>query len=181
MEGVIAFVTPFAGNFAPRNWAFCAGQLLPISQNTALFSLVGTFYGGDGKVTFALPDLRGRAIIGAGQGLGLSSYDVGQQGGTETVIMLPNNMPVHTHPVSIGITPGCAGSNGNSNNPNNAVYAPLSSGGNAFGSAPNSRMKPYNVTVNTGFTGNTVPFSNRNPYLGMSMVICLNGVFPSRP
>ncbi|NML22096.1 phage tail protein [Pseudoflavitalea sp. G-6-1-2] len=181
MDGVIAYVTPFAGNFAPRNWAICAGQLMPIAQNTALFSLLGTNYGGNGQTTFALPDLQGRAIIGAGQGPGLSQYDVGQQGGTETVTMLTTNMPAHTHQVSIGITPGCASSNGNSNNPKNNVYAPLSSGGNAFGSAPNSRMKPYNVTVNTGFTGNTQPFSNRSPYLGMTMVICLFGVFPARP
>ena len=181
MEGVMAFITPFAGNFAPRTWATCEGQILSIAQNTALFALIGTYYGGNGQTTFALPDLRGRVIIGAGQGPGLSQYDIGQQGGTESVTMLQSNMPIHTHPVSIGITPGNASSNGNTNNPKDAVEAPLSSGGNAYSSAPNSRMKPYNVTVNSGFTGGSQPFFNRNPYLGMTMVICISGIFPARP
>src|SRR3989442_14603602 len=88
-------------NFAPRNWAFCNGQLLPIAQNTALFALIGTTYGGNGQTTFALPDLRGRAPISSGQGPGLSNYTLGQVGGTEIVTLLSNQMPVHTHAVTL--------------------------------------------------------------------------------
>jgi len=181
MEGVLAYVTLFAGNFAPRAWAFCAGQILPISQNTALFSLLGTTYGGNGQTTFQLPDLQGRAVVGAGQSPGLSLYDLGQEGGTETFTMLSTQLPFHTHAVSVGISPGCSSTNGNSPSPNNAVYAPLSSGALAFGSNGGARMKAYNVTLNTGFTGGNQPFSIRNPYLGLNYIICLQGVFPARP
>lgn len=181
MTGVLAYVTPFAGNFAPRAWAQCAGQLLAISTNTALFSLLGTNYGGDGKVTFGLPDLRGRAVVGAGQGPGLSEYFLGQEGGAETTTLLPTEIPIHTHPIQLGVTPGCASSNGNTANPNNAVYAPLSSGANAFSSVGSQKMKPYNVTVNTGIAGQGLPFSNRNPFLALTYIICLQGVFPARP
>ncbi|MBO9636241.1 MAG: phage tail protein [Chitinophagaceae bacterium] len=181
MTGVLAYITAFGGNFAPRGWAVCYGQLMPISQNTALFSLIGTFYGGDGKSTFALPDLRGRAIVGAGQGPGLSIYDIGQQGGTENTTLLASELPVHTHPIQLGFTPKCSSGNGSTNGPANTTYAPLSSGANAFSSTSNTKMKAYNATVNTGPTGPGLPFSNRNPYLALTYLICLSGVFPSRP
>src|SRR6266852_2277677 len=93
----VAEIRMFAGNFAPKGWALCNGQLMPISQNTALFSLLGTTYGGDGKSTFALPNLEGSAPIHAGEGPGLSLYDLGQSGGTETVTLLNSEMPMHTH------------------------------------------------------------------------------------
>src|SRR5689334_14491352 len=94
---LLASIAIFAGNFAPRGWALCNGQILPIAQNTALFSLLGTTYGGNGQTTFALPDLRGRAPIGTGQGPGLSNVDLGQVGGTENVTLLTSNMPMHNH------------------------------------------------------------------------------------
>ena len=96
----IGQITLFAGNFAPRGWAFCNGQLLSIAQNTALFSILGTTYGGNGQTTFALPDLRGRVPVHAGQGPGLSNYDLGQQGGAESVTLTTAQMPAHTHPAN---------------------------------------------------------------------------------
>src|SRR5437867_1864890 len=101
LEPFYGEIRMFAGNFAPRNWAFCQGQILPIAQNTALFSLLGTTYGGNGSTTFALPDLRGRVPIHQGQGTGLSSYTMGQNGGTESETLTVNQMPAHKH------TPGC--------------------------------------------------------------------------
>lgn len=181
MTGVLAYITAFGGNFAPRGWATCYGQLLPISQNTALFSLLGTFYGGDGKSTFALPDLRGRAIVGVGQGPGLSPYVVGQEGGAENTTLLSTEIPVHTHTIQLGFTPKNSSSNGNTGGPANTVYAPLSSGANAFSSTSNQKMKAYNATVNTGVAGTGLPFSNRNPYLTVTYIICMSGVFPQRP
>jgi microcystin-dependent protein len=181
MTGVLAYVTAFAGNFAPNGWATCAGQILAISQNTALFSLLGTTYGGDGKVTFALPDLRGKAVVGVGQGTALSPYDLGQQGGSENTILLSTQIPIHTHTIQLGFTPKCSASNGSTTNPNNANYAPLSSGANAFSSSFNAKMQLYNASVSTGPAGNNLPFTNRNPYLALTYIICLSGVFPSRP
>src|SRR6476659_1392165 len=96
----------FPFNFAPKGWAFCAGQLIPISQNTALFSLLGTFYGGDGKSTFALPNLQGSAPIQSGQGQGLSLYDLGQIGGSETITLLQTEIPIHTHTMRAATDPG---------------------------------------------------------------------------
>src|SRR4051812_29571089 len=101
MEGVIGYTTLFAGNFAPKNWAFCAGQIINIASNTALFSILGTTYGGNGTTTFALPDLRGRTIVGQGTGPGLSSYVLGQAGGTENDTLDISQMPAHVHPVAV--------------------------------------------------------------------------------
>lgn len=177
----VALVTPIACNFAPQGWALCYGQILPISQFTALFSLLGTNYGGDGKSTFALPDLRGRAIVGDGQGPGLSPYDIGQSGGTEATTLNTTQIPAHIHTLTVSATLGCASSNGNSTNPNNAVYAPLSSGSNAFSSSGSQKMQAYNINVNTAPAGVGIPFSNRNPYLTLTYIICLQGIFPQRP
>src|SRR5690242_20983611 len=106
MEGTIAEIRMFAGNFAPRNWAFCASQILSIAQNTALFSLLGTTYGGNGQTTFALPDFRGRTPVGWGQGPGLSNYDLGQVGGTETSTLTVQTMPAHTHTLTGNLAMG---------------------------------------------------------------------------
>src|SRR4026208_629039 len=120
--------TPFLGeikiiswNFPTKGWAFCNGQFLPINQNTALFSILGTTYGGNGQTTFALPDLRGRTAIHAGQGPGLSNYDLGQQGGQESRVLIQNQIPAHTHTVQMTATPKAAGAP-NSASPANAVY-----------------------------------------------------------
>src|SRR5688500_3214635 len=101
MEGVIGYTTMFAGNFEPKNWAFCQGQIMSIASNTALFSILGTVYGGNGTTTFGLPDLRGRRVIGAGQGNGLSPYSLGETGGSANATLTQAQMPAHVHPISV--------------------------------------------------------------------------------
>lgn len=179
MEGTLAYVTLFAGNFAPRGWALCAGQILPIAQNTALFSLLGTTYGGNGKTTFALPDLRGRQVVGAGQGAGLSPYVIGQMAGAETATMLITQMPAHSHNAQVNITPASS-TTAASNNPNTGIYAPEGGSNSAYASTAGSMMKPYPLGLNTGNTGNNQPFSIRNPYLALNYIICMSGIFPAR-
>lgn len=179
MDGVMAYVTLFAGNFAPRNWAFCAGQILPIAQNTALFSLLGTTYGGNGQTTFALPDLRGRAVIGRGQGPGLSSYDLGQVSGAETATLLLTQMPAHAHPVAVSIAPA-ASSNASSASPVNGVYA--NSTELLYNSTADSSMGNYSatLTVSPPAGAGSLPFSILNPLLTLNYIICMQGVFPAR-
>src|SRR3954471_16909667 len=101
MDGTIGEIRLFAGNFAPRNWAFCNGQLMPIAQNTALFSILGTTFGGNGQTTFGLPDFRGRVSVGTGQGTGLTNHDLGEQSGTENVTLSTAQMPAHTHTIAV--------------------------------------------------------------------------------
>jgi microcystin-dependent protein len=160
-------------NFAPLGWATCDGQLMPLSQNTALFSLLGTTYGGDGKSTFALPDLQGRAPMHPGQGAGLSLRDLGEEGGTETVTLLQNEMPVHTHALSANALPASA-----------SLAAPTqglgrSVGGSAYKASPpaTAAMSPQAV----GLTGGDSPHNNLMPYLTLNYIIALQGVFPARP
>lgn len=179
MEGTLATIMMFAGNFAPRNWAYCAGQILPIAQNTALFSLLGTTYGGDGRVTFALPDLQGRVALGAGQGPGLSSYDLGQASGVQTTTMLISQMPSHGHAggaVKIDLsTSGATTQTANGNilaSPTADTYA-------TAGTTPTVNNPGF--TAEAAVQGSSQPFSIMQPYLGMSYVICQSGVFPSRP
>ena len=170
----IGEISIFAGNFAPRGWAFCNGQLLPIAQNTALFSILGTTYGGNGTTTFALPDLRGRAPLSSGQGPGLSDYDLGQSGGTETVTLTTNEIPAHNHSV------GAFNNKGDQSNPTNNVNAIVvdSSNGtaNAYAASANATMNNGAV----GSTGGSQPHNNMQPYLTLNFIIALQGVFPSR-
>ncbi|MEK7254534.1 MAG: tail fiber protein [Bacteroidota bacterium] len=170
MEDLIGVIKLFAGNFAPRGWAFCHGQLLSIAQNTALFSILGTTYGGDGQTTFALPDLRGRAPIGAGQGPGLSDYVLGEMSGSETTTLLVNNMPMHTHTVQAS----------------NQFAGGDHPGGRYLG-ASTTDDGFYDETANTSMAadmvapaGGSQPFDHRPPYLGLNYIICLYGIFPSR-
>lgn len=166
----VAEIRMFAGNFAPRGWAFCNGQLLPISQNTALFSLLGTTYGGDGRSTFALPDLQGRAPMHPGQGQGLSDYFLGQEVGKEVVTLNTTEIPFHSHTLQAF--------NGASNqvDPANnslafgryATYNQLSSPAGAMGSNALS------------VTGGSQPHNNLQPYLVVNFIIALQGVFPPR-
>src|SRR5262249_51194043 len=155
----------FAGNFAPRGHAFCNGQLLPISQNTALFSLVGTTYGGDGKSTFALPDLRGRTPMHPGQGPGLSSRILGEKEGTESETLLPTQMPGHTHALR-GTTTATTAIPGNAllGQPSAATYGP------ATNPVP---MAPQAI----GSIGGGQPHDNRQPYLPLTFIIALQGIF----
>ena len=159
----------FAGNFAPRNWAFCNGQLLSISQNTALFSILGTTYGGNGQTTFALPDLRSRVPVHAGQGPGLSSYALGQVGGEETTTLTVNQMPAHAHTA----TNPAANTDPTSNRPA-ASLAPARGG--AYGPTPAAQLAGPTVAP----TGGSQPHSNLQPHLTLNYIIALFGIFPSR-
>lgn len=179
MEGTIATIMMFAGNFAPKNWAFCAGQTIQIASNTALFSLLGTTYGGDGRTNFMLPNLQGRVAVGAGQAPGLSYYDLGQTGGSETAVMTNAEMPNHPHAsgsVQIGLTtaqPTTASAN------TNLLASPTADTYASQGTTPT--VNYGGLTADASITGSGQPFSIMKPYLGMNYVICQFGVFPYRP
>jgi microcystin-dependent protein len=174
----VAEITMFAFNFPPKGWAFCDGQLLPISQNTALFSLLGTFYGGDGKSTFALPNLQGMAAIGQGDGAGLSQYFIGETTGSENVTLIQSEMPSHNHSFvatsDVGTTLSSAGNQ----------LAQAHSGGKQASytgnylntNAPNTPMSPASTTT----TGGSLPHNNMQPYLTLNFCIAMQGVFPPR-
>ena len=157
----------FGGNFAPAGWMFCAGQLLPISEYETLFNLIGTTYGGDGQSTFALPDLQGRLPMHMGTGNGLSSRTIGEKGGVETVTLTAQQIPLHTHPAL------AVSGNGNQATPQNGVWAG-STTSRYSSSAPNLAMN--NTLV--GSTGGSQPHDNLMPYLTISFIISLFGVFP---
>jgi microcystin-dependent protein len=159
-------------NFAPRGWARCDGQLLSIAQNTALFSLLGTTYGGNGQTTFALPDLRSRVPIHQGQGPGLSNYAMGQAAGVEQVSLTTNEMPAHVHQASVA-----AASAATTKNPNNALPA-FTAAGTSYGTAADLTMAAN--MVNVGVSGGSQPHSNIQPYLTLNWCICMEGIFPSR-
>jgi microcystin-dependent protein len=163
-------------NFNPRGWAFAAGQLIAISQNTALFSLLGTMYGGNGTSTFALPDLRGRIPIGFGQGPGLQNYVQGEVSGTETVTLLSSEMPQHSHPVHADGTPGSTTTPVNGAPAKFAAGTPYAPGNSAL----NQQMAATMVQPAGGISGSILPHNNLMPYLTLNWLICLNGVFPSR-
>jgi microcystin-dependent protein len=159
----------FPYNFAPSGWALCAGQILSIAQNNALFALLGTLYGGNGTSTFALPDLRGRVPIGQGQGPGLSSYTVGQVGGVESVVLNTNQMPAHSHPVT------ASDAKGSSKLAKGNVLALGKK--DEFATAPDGTV--MNAAMITS-TGGGQAHSNVQPYLALTPCIALQGIFPSR-
>ena len=161
----------FAGNFAPRSNAFCNGQLLPISQNTALFSLLGTTYGGNGQTTFGLPDLRGRAAMHSGNGSGLTPRSLGEMGGAPTQTLLSTEMPSHSHTALAGTIPGQQTSPAN-----NALTR--ASTGVAYDAATSPNQGPTGGQL--GAAGGNQPHNNMQPYLGLNYIIALQGVFPSR-
>ena len=165
--GEIALV---AFNFPPVGWATCDGQLLSIAQNTALFSLLGTTYGGNGQTTFALPDLRGRVPIHMGQGPGLTPYTIGEVAGTETVTLLSSQMPAHSHVVSASTL------NGTSDVPTGAFPAKNAAGVPSYVAAANANMAGSMI----GPTGGNQPHDNRQPFLTMNYIIALQGIVPSR-
>lgn len=179
MEGTIGEIRMFAGTFAPRTWAFCSGQLISISTNTALFSILGTTYGGNGQTTFALPDFRGRTAVGTGTGPGLSDIQLGQTGGTPTVTLLTTNMPAHNHTVGGSLTMGSKNGAGNSISPTGNYPAQVA-GSNLYSTTQDAQMAPLNGTLTVGVTGGSQPFGIMPPYLGMNYIICLFGIFPSR-
>jgi len=182
MEGTIGEIRMFAGNFAPRTWAFCANQILPIAQNTALFSILGTTYGGNGQTTFALPDFRGRVAVGTGQGPGLPNITLGELAGSQTTTLTINNMPAHNHAITGTVI----------NQVNNDITGLTDSADGArlgLPTTPNMYTKAGDALVNLipavstlqiGINGGSQPFSIMPPYLGMNYIICLQGIFPSR-
>ncbi len=181
MEGVIGYTTMFAGNFAPKNWAFCAGQVINIQSNTALFSILGTVYGGNGTTTFGLPDLRGRSIVGAGQGSGLSNYSLGQLGGVETGTLNMAQMPAHVHPVAVVASNPATESDADLATANGSVYARDTNGMSPFAVGPGAaNMGPLQGAITMAPVGNNTPFSILRPLLGMNYVICMLGVYPAR-
>jgi microcystin-dependent protein len=173
MEGTIGEIRMFAGNFAPKNWAFCQGQLLAIQSNTALFSILGTTYGGNGTTNFALPDLQGRVPVGAGTGPGLPTVVLGEIAGTNTNTLTISEMPMHTHTVAANA--GTAG-RGLQVSPTNNFPAQNQDGSGNYAPTPDTTMNPQMV----GLAGGSQPVNNMQPYLGMNYVICLYGIFPSR-
>jgi len=171
----LAEIRMFAGNFAPNGWALCNGQLMSISQNTALFSLLGTTYGGDGRVTFGLPDLTDSAPMQQGDGPGLTSRSLGELGGESAVTLLNSEMPVHVHQVN------AVDAGGDATTPNGALWASAMLGRvgtNMYSTAaPNQLMN----AMTTGITGGSLPHNNMPPYLCVTFIIALQGIFPSRP
>ena len=180
MDPFIGQIMMFGSNFAPRGWALCDGQLLPISSNTALFSILGTIYGGDGRTTFALPDLRGRVSVHPGNGPGLSSYRLGEKGGVEDVTLNITQIPSHSHAAAGQIT--C----------NFSPVTPATSTSPVNGTFANAQAEIYNtaagtqhmaangVDVTLGNTGNNQEHTNTQPFQCVNYIIALQGIFPSR-
>lgn len=162
----IGSIAMFAGNFAPTGWALCDGQILPINQNTALFSILGTQYGGNGTTNFALPDLQSRVPVHVGQGTGLSPYAIGQAGGVESVALTEAQLPAHSHTAN-------AGGAQTTNSPSNAV--PAQNGAYATGT-PSTTMSADAI----GSTGSNEAHTNVQPYLAINFIIALEGIFPPR-
>ena len=198
MDEFIGTIQAFGFNFPPRGWSFCDGQIITIASNTALFSLLGTTFGGDGVTTFGLPDLRGRSIVHPGQGPGLSSIQWGEKSGHEQVTLTTNNMPAHAHMLINGNGPGQVsvhtsttvnvGTGSPTNEPDNGNYPLGASGGtpNIYVETTAGTDKVGGVTSESVINGSTTsagasyPVNIRNPYLGIYMSICLYGIYPSR-
>lgn len=180
-EPFIGEVKLFGFNFAPRGYATCQGQIIAIAQNTALFSLLGTTFGGNGQTTFGLPDLQGRAPIGQGQGPGLSPYSMGQVGGTETVTITTAQMPMHVHS-AIGINIRIPVNTANDDSTAAGNYIGNSSPNDTFGSVPSPTLSLGTPVVSgtTSVAGGSQPTQILSPYLCMNYSIALQGIFPSR-
>jgi microcystin-dependent protein len=173
MDPFVAEIRIFPFNFAPRGWAFCDGQILPLSQNTALFSLLGTTYGGDGKSNFALPNMQGNAPMHPGQGPGLSLHDLGETGGSETVSLLESEIPSHAHALTANSNPG------NVKLPGAAVTFARSGGAAANTYIPPASLVNMNDNV-LAPAGGDQPHNNMQPYLTLNFCIALQGVYPPR-
>lgn len=187
MDAFIGTILIWAPTFAPQGWSYCDGSMMSVQQNQALYSLLGTTYGGNGQTTFGLPDLRGRVPVGSGQGPSLSPYAMGQTGGLEGVTLQMTQMPQHTHPGTGEVVAVNAAATSD---------APLAGGYLATGNTMITRSTPTNlyaptsstpvklavgsVDVQVGVAGGSLPHENRQPFLGLGMIICLFGIYPSR-
>ena len=191
-QSYIGAISGWAPNFAPRNWAFCQGQLLPLSQYQALFAVVGTTYGGNGQSNFALPNLQGRVPIGAGQSPGTSLYSLGQQAGQETVTLTPLQMPAHSHAATASATASLPASNAAATTATPTAETVLASavGGSSrtpvdvkiYAPAPGSINLPLSATATVAVAnaGGSQPFSVLQPFTVINYIICLQGIFPPR-
>lgn len=196
-EAYVGEIRMFAGSFAISQWQMCNGQTLSISQNQALFAIIGTYYGGNGTTTFGLPDFRGRVPIHQGTGIGQPNYVIGQNGGVNQVTLLNNNLPPHNHatfanPASTGITIQGGSGTGNAATPAGNYLSGKTSGTTGLGSgelysttagtagALNAASLSIPANLTTGLTGGSVPVSIMQPYLTVTFLICLFGIFPSR-
>lgn len=198
MEGTMAEIRLFSGDFAPKSWAYCNGAVLAIATNQALFSLLGTTYGGNGTTTFALPDLRGRTVIGPGQGPGLANYSQGQVLGTENVTLLSPNLPSHNHIATVTAGTGTGSATLMGVNDQGGQASP---GGNYLGKDTGAGATSYassgtpvamntgsitvassasSISVNVASNGGTMPHTNVQPSLALNYIICVYGIFPSR-
>ena len=178
-DNFLGEIRMFAGNFAPKGWAFCDGQILPISLNTALFSLLGTYYGGNGTTNFALPNLNGKVPIGSGQGPGLSNYDIGEVGGEESVTLMVSEMPAHSHSVTAGSVAVQVNTNpGNADSPKNSYPAQSAK---SYSSTSDNNMNTTGSTTTLSPVGGGQPHNNLQPYLVVRYIIALQGSYPSRP
>ena len=179
-EPFLGMIALFPYNYAPRGWALCRGQLMAISQNTALFSLINTYYGGDGKSTFALPDLQSRVPVGTGQGPGLSPYTIGEETGVERVTLISSENPVHNHSFNATTDPG-TGVTASGNQLANAISGSRSSANLGLIYSPTSNAPNTSLAFNAlTFTGGSLPHNNIQPYQCLSYCIALQGIFPSR-
>lgn len=186
-EAYVGEIRMFGGNFAIRGWAFCNGQLLSIAQNTALFSLIGTTYGGDGRTTFALPDLQGRAPVGMGNGAGLHPVREGEKLGAEQARLTQQNLPPHTLLTKASVAiPAVTNSRSTEDVPSPTTYlsslsVPGSSETGVYAAGePNTTLAPFDVDINLGALGSGEAVQTRGPGLGINFIICLEGIFPSR-
>jgi microcystin-dependent protein len=176
----VAEITMFGFNFPPKGWAFCQGQLLPISQNTALFSLLGTTYGGDGRSTFALPNLQDRTAVSFGQGPGLQDYVQGEQVGAPSVTLLKTELPIHSHFFSANTVAGTTvAASGNQLGIGQAGTKTASFNANVFSTAINKATTGLSPNA-VGLAGQSAPHNNMQPYLTLNFCIAMQGVFPPR-
>jgi len=182
----LANITIFAGNYAPQGWMFCQGQLLSIAEYTALYSLLGTTYGGDGEQTFALPDFRGRVAVHVGQGAGLQNYDLAQQGGVENTTLTMNNIPAHTHPVTNAAVGPAPASNlpGTTDMPTGNVPAQINGSPAAYSTVAttdnlgNSTINSLSDSTGGNGSGGTAPVNIVSPYQVLNYVIAVEGIYP---
>lgn len=191
MDGYLGQIMAWAPNWAPKGWAFCNGNLISISQNPALFSLLGNYYGGDGRITFGLPNLQGRVALGAGLGVGLSPRRQGQMGGEESVTLNTSQIPAHTHvatsvPAGNGTAELPLSTTSGVNSTPGAGDVPAAASEDIYGPNSNTVTTPLNVDipaqqVTVGDTGGSLPHDNMQPYQVVSYIICIEGLYPTRP